>query len=113
MAITALDHIYVETRDWEAAVAFWKGLGFAERWGSEGHRAGRLAAGSATVVLAEVEEAAEPGFSVFFSLEDADDFMVGDAVEVMTPLSQTHWGTRWMRVRDGEANVYSLEEADH
>ena len=111
MAVTDLDHLYIETHDWEASVSFWEGLGFsfASRWGSSGHRAGRLESAAAAVVLAEVSADQSPGFNAFFRLDEADDFAMGPGVEVTTPLEDTHWGTRWIRVRDPEGQVYSLE----
>ncbi|NNF70061.1 MAG: VOC family protein, partial [Acidimicrobiia bacterium] len=52
----------------------------------------------------------EPEFTVFFDLEGADAFSVGASVTVETPLEATHWGTRWMRVRDTDGRVHALEE---
>ena len=111
MAITGIGHLYVETTHWEASVAFWEGLGFAfaEQWGSEGHRAGRLACGEASVVLAEVEE--PPAFDVFFQLDDADGFEPTPGVSVSTPLEDTHWGTRRIGVTDPDGRTYSLVES--
>jgi catechol 2,3-dioxygenase-like lactoylglutathione lyase family enzyme len=111
MAITGIDHLYAETRDWEAAAAFWGGLGFefTSQWGSAGHRAGRLESGQAAVVLAEIPPGdTPPACNVFFDLEDADEFDAGDAV--VSPLEVTHWGTRWIRVADPEGRVHCLEE---
>ncbi|MBT8213439.1 MAG: VOC family protein [Acidimicrobiia bacterium] len=110
MGITGLGHIYAETNDWESSASFWRGLGFefAERWGSDGHRAGRLQSGSASVVIAEVE--GEPQFTVFFALEGGDAFSMGPGITVDTPLEDTHWGTRWIRVRDADGRVHALEE---
>lgn len=112
MPIRALDHLYVEVHDWDGAVAFWRGLGFefVDRWGSEGHRAGRLEVEHAAVVLAEVDHDAEPAFNAFFELTDADGMELPDAVDIETPLNPTHWGTRWLRVRDAHGRVYALEE---
>lgn len=112
MPITDLDHIYLETREWSRDVAFWEGLGFglSEEWGREGHRAGRLTAGHASVVLAEVDPATQPAMSIFFRLEDADAFSVADDATVLESLTETHWGTRWIRVADSEGRVFSLEE---
>ena len=111
MAITDLDHIYVETHDWDASVAFWEGLGlsFASRWGSEGHRVGRLEAGGAAVVLAEAGLDAVPAINVFFSLDAPDAYAMTEAVKVVTPLEPTHWDTRWIRVEDPEGRVHCLE----
>ena len=88
-------HLYRSSR-LGGGSCFLEGLGFAfsDRWGGEGHRAGRLEAASAIVVLAEVDESKELEFDVFFSLEDADGFRLGDKVEVDQSLSDTQWGTR-------------------
>jgi len=32
-----------------------------------------------------------------------------DAVDVISPLENTHWGTRLIRVRDPDGNLYALE----
>jgi catechol 2,3-dioxygenase-like lactoylglutathione lyase family enzyme len=112
MGIESIDHLYVETSDWEASVAFWTGLGFefVEQWGSEGHRAGRLDSAAAAVVLAEVTDRA-PELNVFFALSDAAAFAPAAGVDVIMPLHDTHWGTRMIRVRDPEGRVHALEEA--
>ena len=110
MDITGIGHIYVETANWESSVTFWEGLGFsfAERWGSDGHHAGRLTKAEATVVLAEVAQ--NPALNVFFDVEGADRFAPADGVEVTTPLQDTHWGTRWIRVTDPDGRTFALEE---
>jgi len=113
VSIRAIDHLYAETRAWDASVAFWKGLGFdlAEQWGSEGHRAGRLVLGEVRVVLAEIGPGDQPpAFSVFFGVPDLDSLEPGPAVDVITNTEPTHWGSRWMRVRDPDGRVYSLGE---
>jgi catechol 2,3-dioxygenase-like lactoylglutathione lyase family enzyme len=109
--IRGIDHLYAETLDWEASAAFWEGLGFTfvSRWGSEGHRAGRLESGDAAVVLAEIGDGT-PEFTAFFDLTDADGFSPGDGVTVTTPLQPTHWDTRWIRVADPDGRVHALEE---
>lgn len=113
MPITRIDHLYAETLDWESSAAFWEGLGFelVSRWGSEGHRAGRMECGNAAVVLAEIAEG-EPEFTAFFHLEDPNRFRPGDGVKVTVPLSDTHWGTRWIRVQDPEGRIHALEETE-
>ena len=108
MGIERIDHLYAETTSWEASVEFWEELGFSivERWGSDGHRAGRLRKADAVVVLAEVAE--EPAFNVFFDVSQLDAMQPGSSV--VTPLEDTHWGTRWIRVTDPEGRVFALEE---
>ena len=50
-------------------------------------------------------------YSETHSWDDAVAFEVGAAVDVEQPLSSTHWGTRWIRVRDPEGRIFCLEEA--
>lgn len=109
--LRGIDHLYAETLNWDESVTFWEGLGFAfeERWGSDGHRAGRLRSGSAVVVLAEVDRDAQA--TPFFAIDSADSFVPGPGVEVVAGPEDTHWGTRWIRVRDPEGRVYALEES--
>jgi len=109
--IRRIDHVYAETLQWEESVSFWEGLGFTfvERWGSEGHRAGRFQSGEAAVVLAEVTEST-PEFTVFFDLDEADLFDPGVGVSVTTALTDTHWGTRWIRASDPEGRTHAFEE---
>jgi hypothetical protein len=113
VAIQGIDHLYVETRSFEQGVAFWQGLGFEleAQWGSDGHRAGRLKAGDAEIVLAESDS---PIVTVHFRVDDAakasEQVSTSSAVKVQRPLEQTHWGTRWLRVSDAEGHVYALEE---
>lgn len=47
-------------------------------------------------------------FNVFLALADAD--AATDLPGVVTPLSNTHWGTRWIRVADPDGRIHPLEE---
>lgn len=102
MSIEALDHLYLETTSWDETIEFWGQRGFAvvERWGSDGHRAGRLTAGSAVIVLAEVTAA--PQATVFLRVGSGG---TGDAME------PTHWGTRMARITDPDGRTFALEAA--
>ena len=107
MGIEAIDHLYVETRNFEDGLTFWQGLGFEllARWGADGHKAGRLKSGQAVIVLAESQE---PKVVVHFRV--AGEPKVGEGVEVLAPFAETHWGTRLMRVGDLDGHAYALEE---
>jgi catechol 2,3-dioxygenase-like lactoylglutathione lyase family enzyme len=113
MAVQAIDHLYLETRSFEATVAFWERLGFtlAGQWGSGGHRAGRSESGDAVIVFAE---SISPVQTIHFRLTEADGLAqrlaAQDGVRVQTPLEATHWGTRWIRVEDPDGRVFALEE---
>jgi catechol 2,3-dioxygenase-like lactoylglutathione lyase family enzyme len=113
VGIRAIDHLYLETRSFERTVAFWEGLGFrlVGQWGSDGHRAGRLEASDAVIVLAESDS---PVQTTHFRLADADAYArwlaEQDGVAIEAPLQDTHWGTRWIRVRDPDGRTFALEE---
>ena len=113
MAIEAIDHLYIESRSFKDAVAFWESVGFrlVEEWGEDGHQAGRLEAGGAVIVLAESDT---PTVDIHFRVNDAErlnDGLAGDdRVSVVQPLEATHWGTRWMRVQDPDGRNFVLEE---
>ena len=113
--VSALDHVYLETRSFESALAFWRALGFqlAEQWGDESHRAGRLVSGEASVVLAAGRAAAEVvHFRVPKGALDGLAAALAESkdVKVLTPLEATHWGTRWIRVQDSDRRIFALEE---
>jgi catechol 2,3-dioxygenase-like lactoylglutathione lyase family enzyme len=113
MSVNRFDHVYLETRDWEASCAFWLGLGFrvAEEWGSDGHRAARLASKDASIVLAEAKPGDRPAvFDVLFKVDSFDGFDPRSGVEVVSGPTATHRGTRMRRVKDPEGRVYSLED---
>jgi catechol 2,3-dioxygenase-like lactoylglutathione lyase family enzyme len=103
--ITGVDHLYLETRSFDEAVAFWERLGFTltQRWGQDGHTAGRLESGGTFVVLAE---SADPVLNVHFGVAEAQ--ALADALG--QPLEQTHWGARLIRVQDPDGRTFVLEE---
>jgi catechol 2,3-dioxygenase-like lactoylglutathione lyase family enzyme len=115
-----IDHAYVETRSFGRALRFWTALGFVAResWGGDGHRACLLGRDEARVVLAESERGSDPqAATVHFGVpaDGALDALAAavatapDAVDVETPAGPTHWGTRWMRVRDPDGNLWAFE----
>ena len=102
-----LDHLYRETHHWEASVAFWAdlGYGFAEQWGSEPHRAGRLTNGASSIVLAEVPGEAAPASIAFFSSGNLEDVAAATGSEIV----DTHWGTRMISLTDPEGRTVNVE----
>jgi catechol 2,3-dioxygenase-like lactoylglutathione lyase family enzyme len=117
MGITGVDHLYIETRSFEKGRAFWESLGFElkEKWGEDGHVAGLLNRGQATVVLAEVKAGEKPeGPTIHFGIDGADAYFASlskqASLKIVTKLESTHWGTRWIRVEDPDGRVFALEE---
>jgi len=114
MGIKGFDHLYIESPRFEESVAFWAALGLQveDKWGDDGHRACRLASPALQVVL--VEAAAEPVLNLHLAMTDPVATMrqldAGLAqVAIATPLEDTHWGTRWIRLTDPDGRMFCLE----
>lgn len=118
MQLDGFDHLFLETRDFERMVRFWKGLGFEilEQWGSqaEGHQGCLLKSGDSVVVVGSVgpDERAQ-GPSIHFSVKSVDQLaeaLKGSRdVQIVTAPENTHWNTRWLKVKDPDGNVYAIE----
>ena len=106
---THLDHLYRETKHWEASVEFWRRLGFefTEQWGEPPHRAGTLARDDVRIVLAETD-ADEPASTVFIGSTDIEAFAAAAGVEVV----DTHWGTRMATITDPDGRTYRIEPGE-
>ncbi len=117
MTVLGFDHIYVETHHYTQAKQFWQALGFvlADEWGEADHRACRLTCGNTAVVLAKAAGATAVTPTIHFATSDPGQLerqlSASPAVAVSAPLTETHWGTHWMRVRDPDGNEYVLEAA--
>lgn len=115
MTVLGFDHIYVETHHYTQAREFWQALGFAlaDEWGEDDHRACRLTLGNTAVVLAQTAGATAIPPTIHFAVSDPAQLErqlgASPAIFLSTPLKETHWGTRWMRVRDPDGNEYVLE----
>lgn len=113
-----IDHAYVETRTFDRTLSFWKALGFDVRqsWGGAGHRAAIVQRGDSRIVLAECAPTDAPQrATVHFDAPDLDAVAAAagaarDLVDVATPLADTHWGTKWLRVRDPDGNLWAFEK---
>jgi catechol 2,3-dioxygenase-like lactoylglutathione lyase family enzyme len=100
MPVKGIDHLYLETRSFDEAVAFWERLGFTltQCWGQDGHTAGRLEAGNTYIVLAESQT---PVLNLHFGASD---------IEKLGTPETTHWGARLLRVQDPDGRTFVLEE---
>jgi uncharacterized glyoxalase superfamily protein PhnB len=105
-------HLYLETRSFREALAFWSTLGFelVREWTHDGKGAGRLESGAAVVVIAESDD---PQLAVHLHTSDIDalerKLVARGRGSIVEPPEETHWGTRWMWVRDPDGRVFALE----
>lgn len=124
-SIAALDHLYIPTRDFEKAWAFWGEASGAEvvgRWGESEHQAAEVVLGGQRVVIAQEDETLEDrelGYRVqygrpvlHYATPDLDklyrDLANRGASIVRGPLT-THWGKRVMTVKAGDCVVAFVE----
>jgi catechol 2,3-dioxygenase-like lactoylglutathione lyase family enzyme len=102
------DHIYIETHDWEAAVAFWQSLGFLLEFETDHHSGAlRHPAGGARVFLAE--QSLEDPLATELYLAAPAGYEPPEGVHVVSPFRDTHWGTRVMIVQDPDGHRLRIE----
>ena len=68
----------------------------------------------ALIVLANSASDSPATPTFHFAISNAEELnktLIADSnIEVETELEDTHWGTKWIRVRDPDGNVYALED---
>ena len=108
MSVTGIHHLLVETHSWIESLKFWRELGWTlvEDRGTSG----KLAApgGGAYIWLNEVPPTTTLALDIYFDLDPAA-FAPHLPVEVIEPLTATHWGTRLMTVRDPDGRIVRLQ----
>ena len=110
MSTRGFEHLYIETHDWAAAVAFWEALGYALEFATD-HNSGMLRnpSGGPTVFLAE-QSIDDPLASELY-LGAASDFVAPDGVHVVSGFQPTHWGTKVMVIQDPDGHRFRVEAA--
>ncbi len=102
------DHVYLETHDWPAALAFWQALGFELEFETDHHSGAlRNPAGGPTVFLAE--QPLEDPLATELYLSAPAGYQPADGVHVASPFRDTHWGTRVMIVQDPDGHRFRIE----
>ncbi len=108
MKTDGIEAIYLTTHNWGKAAKFFRSLGFALEFETD-HNSGQLRSGNGPAVfIAEIPESEEPATQVVLKIPDSDDAL-SDALDVVTPFEDTHWGTRDMTVRDPDGRIWRLQ----
>jgi len=116
MAVTGLDHLYIETHHFDNTRRFWEALGFraVATWGDGEHRAGIMQTAGLVIVISQAGASAPPEQSIYFKLD-------GDPVEIERKLStdpavtltkarhESHWESQLIEVEDPDGRRYNLE----
>ena len=105
---TGFDHLYVETHDWVAALAFWARLGFQLEYDT-GHHSGALRHrdGGPTVFLAQ--QSLEDPLATEVYLGALPDYEIPAGVHVVSPFVESHWGTKVAIIQDPDGHRYRIQ----
>jgi len=108
MPTEGIEAVFLETRNWGKAAKFFQALGFTLEFATD-HNSGQLRNGDGpSVFIAEVPADREPGVQIVLTVPDEDAFRPDPIVEVVTPFTDTHYGTREMTVRDPDGRLWTL-----
>lgn len=108
MSTSGVDHIFIETRDWSATVAFWRRLGFELEFETD-HHSGLLRhplGGTYLFVAEQLDRAIEQ--QICLSVPDAAACAL-DGMDVEAPFRAEHWGVMEAVVRDPDGRRVSLQ----
>jgi hypothetical protein len=109
MPAKGIEAVFLETHNWGKAAKFFQALGFELDFATD-HDSGQLRNGDGPYVfIAEVPEDQEPRVQIVLNAPDADTFQADPIVEVVSPFTDTHYGTREMIVRDPDGRLWTLQ----
>jgi uncharacterized glyoxalase superfamily protein PhnB len=109
MATDGIEAVFLETHNWGKAAKFFQALGYELEFSTD-HNSGQLRNGNGPYIfIAEVPEDRELGVQIVLKMTDAGALGPDPAVEVVTPLADTHYGTKEMTVRDPDGRLWSLQ----
>ncbi|MFE9580660.1 VOC family protein [Nocardia sp. NPDC006044] len=109
MTTNGIEAVFLETHNWGKAAKFFQALGYELEFETD-HSSGQLRNGDGPYIfIAEVPETKEPGMQLVLKATDTDALAADVAVEVVTPLAETHYGTREMTVRDPDGRLWSVQ----
>ena len=105
---TGFGHVYVETHNWGAAVAFWQRLGF-ELHSQTDHGSGMLRhpGDGSTIFLAEQSIDDPLGMEIY--LKAPAGYEPPSDVHVVSAFKPTHWGTQVMLIQDPDGHHFRIE----
>jgi uncharacterized glyoxalase superfamily protein PhnB len=108
MTTEGIEAVYLTTHNWGKAAGFFQSLGFTLDFETD-HNSGQLRAGDGPYVfIAEVPENQEIQTQIVLKMDSAETL---PDVEVVTPLEDTHYGTKEMTVRDPDGRTWTLQVA--
>ena len=110
MATEGIEGFLIETHNWGATVAFWKGLGYELRFETD-HHSGQLEhpSGGPFLFLAERPESHVLEMHPIVRCPDSTSFEAPAGAPVDKPFTPEHWGVVEMLVRDPDGRRVSIQ----
>ena len=110
MTTEGIQAVYLTTHNWGKAAKFFQALGYTLEFDT-GHNSGQLrnASGGPYVFIAEVPETEATQTRLVFRVPNEQAVRDESGVTVVTPFSDTHWGSREMTVRDPDGRIWNIE----
>jgi uncharacterized glyoxalase superfamily protein PhnB len=110
MTTTGIEAVFLTTHNWGKAAKFFQSLGFSLDFETD-HSSGQLRNGDGPYLfIAEVPEDQDPQVQLVLKLADAEAVIADPGIEVVSPLEDTHYGTREMVVRDADGRTWTLQQ---
>ncbi len=113
-------HLFIQPADFDASLKFYRdvlGWSVTDEWGGEADGRGAiLSGGGVKVVIAEHHVSAgsngQPRPTLHLDIHDIEKRFksLPKGAHVVTEPGATHWGTRWVVVRDPDGNEIAFEE---
>ena len=108
MTTEGIEAVFLTTHNWGKAAGFFQSLGFTLDFETD-HNSGQLRAGDGPYVfIAEVPESQDTQTQIVLKIDNADAL---PDVDVVTPLEDTHYGTKEMTIRDPDGRTWTLQVA--
>ena len=108
MTTEGIEAVFLTTHNWGKAAGFFQSLGFTLDFETD-HNSGQLRAGDGPYLfIAEVPESQDTQTQIVLKIDNADAL---PDVDVVTPLEDTHYGTKEMTIRDPDGRTWTLQVA--
>jgi hypothetical protein len=109
MSTDGIEALFLETHNWGKTAKFLQALGFTLEFETD-HNSGQLRHGDGpSVFIAEVPADQQPQLQVALRVTDAEAFQPDPVLDIVSPFTDTHYGTREMLVRDPDGRLWNLQ----
>jgi hypothetical protein len=109
VTIRGVEHLYIETHDWDRSIAFWKQLGFELEFETDHHSGSLVAPNGSRIFVAEQSLDDPLAIDIYLGATDAESLRPAAPIEVVRSFTATHWGTQVMTVRDPDGRLFRIE----